>query len=122
MHADFNFNFCPECGSKTLRPHGIFTTGKVITWGRGAVCRDCGKEWTVVLEARPDPAPAHIPSSDAEVDGWHDYAFWCMDQAGWKPVDCQNCGCPRMQKGNVLEECPECGDGQTALSAANTLP
>lgn len=41
-------------------------------------------------------------SSDAQIDGMIDYAYWCMDQAGWKSVECPNCGCPRMQKGCIF--------------------
>lgn len=61
-------------------------------------------------------------NGDAQIDGWVDYAYWCMDQAGWKSVECPNCGSPRMQKGCILEECPECGDEETDLSMIGDVP
>jgi hypothetical protein len=60
--------------------------------------------------------------NDAEFDGMVDYAYWCMDQAGWKSVECPNCGCPRYQKGHILEQCPECGDEETDLSMIRPVP
>lgn len=56
-------------------------------------------------------------SDDARSDGWIDYAYDCMDQAGWLSVECENCGSPRLfkSKEGLLMACEECGEAETEV-------
>jgi hypothetical protein len=48
-------------------------------------------------------------TDDARIDSMIEYAYLCMDQAGWKYIDCPACGYPRLLKVNILCHCEECG-------------
>lgn len=46
MTEEFEFNYCPECGSADLEWPWVFAgAGKIRR------CKDCGKEWHVILES-----------------------------------------------------------------------
>ncbi len=51
--SEFTFNLCPECGGSISRD-GLFSNGKMWFYGFGGKCRDCGKEWHVTREDKPE--------------------------------------------------------------------
>jgi transposase-like protein len=56
-HDDFEFNYCPECGSSNLVWPWITAMS-----GKMRKCRDCGRTWHVIREF---PYPG-VAEEDAE--------------------------------------------------------
>lgn len=57
---DFEFNFCPECGSGD-----VMWSGTYVMAGRLWRCRSCGKAWHVIWE-NPEEYEQTVEDDDAD--------------------------------------------------------